>query len=1733
MGVSQRIRTELGINKTINVELEQDFNFIEILSLKIQQEDVYTKSCADYGVLVGRVTANNGFGVPNAKISIFIPIEDVDKSNPSITSIYPYTSPEDKNEDGYRYNLLPYEKSHTHHVPTGTFPSRYDALTNNTAIEIYDKYYKYTVKTNDSGDYMIMGAPLGTHIVFLDLDLSDIGEFSLTPQDLIRMGRATPSQVSGSQFRSSSDLNSLPQIVSLSKSVDISPLWGDATVCQIAITRTDFDLRDDVNIDIQPTSVFMGSIISSIDNKKLKNNCKPQTEMGNLCNLVAGPGQILCIRQTINNDSYGRPILEQYHFDGGDDVIESDGSWLLDLPMNLDYVVTNEFGEKVISNDPKIGIPTKAKYRFKVKWKQPDDLGQPVKRAYYLVPNIREYGWTSSMNDPKRLFGTLQYEQFVQSYAFSLDWNDYGDTGTTTGRKIIQSFIDCEDRFYPFEYNKVYTISNFIDLYHKGSNRGRYIGIKQITDSECDSTNYKFPTNDGSKNFDILFVLVNFIISIITYIFYPLIPVFHILALIFPIFKAIYVFVYVTIMYIIYALCRVVKLIRWRTKCTKPQSFKDVWNAIGANPFKKVKLPILTYPDCAMCECTTEDAESTENSPAYQQSQIASQNQSKSCIIDLQTGYSFDISSNDYCNLEPFLQGSSSDFCKYIHDDNYWIAGTTNAGAYQELLAGNGQDAYWKKTPGTVTGMRPEGDTATVSQDLTLAERLNLFNLKGKYFNYLPGSGPYGGWNQIKVKVRPDLPANNGKYHLDNVFMIIVDDSCSDLATTGNIVSFNGKDFSKDINIISGQTTYTTNAGDEIQTTSVTGLCKNLTQITVKYANPNNANSPAIPVNYVVDQSSGVTFSANNINYFEQKFATDIEYFQVITGMTMETFWSLNPSFSTGAYDDVNYGTLTNRPEYKSLRYRFTDNFNTMWMENFDNKCFSECGWYWSTSATYRPIYSMLDSKSFKIVFLTRGVDPHSVRQETEYDISKLFGKNFGNVIVKGEYKLNIPIQPGLKIPRHNEITNNELTSVGQPLFFESYFYQPTSSFSGYSTNLIANYSSLDATKINTFAVDGNSYSTLYSDRVSVDGDGALCAGGNNEFCNSDYEWFGVYSHFSNQTDRDYPVSMAPYSNSGDNGGADNGPSIPVNQYYLRNYGDGNRDRRHRSYYPGEYIEGGTYFYSYPVKLRYGGTDFEFWTWKEWGFVNYSPAYNTGTTTNFITGTQKIIMRSDRLPTSSIRTDTYGNNTFMAFQSTDFATYSYADNAELGFSYGNFSLGGDVNGDYTDDVTSPFEERVINTFTCNGLVPLGCYQNSGINFGVAPQGDSCYDKTHIYGGCYVFVDPPIFSIVRDWRQLPEWKSRFKVNLAACRGVFGHSFVNNWVNGTLFAFPFKNLRLFDSNNKPYNKYCEDVIMKHPTTNNFYYRSSPYSYNSSGGRFVGKNGPTNSKNDLQLLYPTTVMDLGPRDEFAYELNFSENYYGYNMNKMKTTTYQDISNLLNLFIISRQISSSFWQQFLSVSSASVNAFFSRDKSRFDGDYAQSISVNSEIAVDEFDFESYNYTYDNNLISQNSFFVGNKTMGVFYSSDTQTRDYITPRRIIRNDSSIPGVYDNLPIFSQEVPMYKWSIDTTTGYIFGGENNDWSTNSSGIQKKKYQSLDRLDINSGYFMGQSPIPKDFKGFIYNVDSNGGFQPLYGSGTLVNSQVVTVGSPFYFYFGLVRGNSSLDKFGKKYLGYENI
>ena len=86
-------------------------------------------------------------------------------------------------------------------------------------------------------------------------------------------------------------------------------------MCDVGITRVDFDLSDQ-GVEILPHSSFMGSIFSSNESDYITSNCRPKKDTGNLCDTVVAPGEILAIRQTIQEDENGDPVLEQYQIRG-------------------------------------------------------------------------------------------------------------------------------------------------------------------------------------------------------------------------------------------------------------------------------------------------------------------------------------------------------------------------------------------------------------------------------------------------------------------------------------------------------------------------------------------------------------------------------------------------------------------------------------------------------------------------------------------------------------------------------------------------------------------------------------------------------------------------------------------------------------------------------------------------------------------------------------------------------------------------------------------------------------------------------------------------------------------------------------------------------------------------------------------------------------------------------------------------------------------------------------------------------------------------------------------------------------------------------------------------------------------------------------------------------------------------------------------------------------------------
>jgi len=125
----------------LNIKIDHDFDFLEVLSMKISQEDAYRLYTSNYGVIVGRVLANDGFGIPNAKVSIFLPNNSTDTSLDS-SILYPYKTTSDKDNKGIRYNLLPSNKINACYQNVGSLPSKRDILDNKQKLDVFDSFYR-------------------------------------------------------------------------------------------------------------------------------------------------------------------------------------------------------------------------------------------------------------------------------------------------------------------------------------------------------------------------------------------------------------------------------------------------------------------------------------------------------------------------------------------------------------------------------------------------------------------------------------------------------------------------------------------------------------------------------------------------------------------------------------------------------------------------------------------------------------------------------------------------------------------------------------------------------------------------------------------------------------------------------------------------------------------------------------------------------------------------------------------------------------------------------------------------------------------------------------------------------------------------------------------------------------------------------------------------------------------------------------------------------------------------------------------------------------------------------------------------------------------------------------------------------------------------------------------------------------------------------------------------------
>lgn len=430
---SYRIRTTVGreADSFIDVHLDQDYDSLEILSLKISDKDVYKLHNSDYGVVVGRVLANGNFGVPNAKISVFI-AADEQNEDMKMWNLYPYTSTTTKNDKDIRYNLLPDESVKDCHKAVGTFPNKTYLLENDSLLEVFDKYYIYTTRTNAAGDYLICGVPTGMQTLHMDLDLSDCGILSQRPRDFVYKGYTIEQFENPNQFKKDENIDGLSQIFSQNQPVYVKPFWGNEdNGDEIGITRADIS----ISFKFEPTCVFMGSAISDNASNGVGKKCVPTNQMGAMDELTAGEGTIEMIRKTPAGN------VEEFAIKGNQ-VINGNGVWCYQIPMNLDYMMTDEYGNMVPTDDPEKGIPTRTRVRFRASLTDMENSSQSFYRAKYLIPNNPD----------------------IDSDKVDYDFGTYTD----------------EDSYRDLFWNGVYTVKSYIPRFQKSKRwrNERFSGIK-------------------------------------------------------------------------------------------------------------------------------------------------------------------------------------------------------------------------------------------------------------------------------------------------------------------------------------------------------------------------------------------------------------------------------------------------------------------------------------------------------------------------------------------------------------------------------------------------------------------------------------------------------------------------------------------------------------------------------------------------------------------------------------------------------------------------------------------------------------------------------------------------------------------------------------------------------------------------------------------------------------------------------------------------------------------------------------------------------------------------------------------------------------------------------------------------------------------------------------------------------------------------------------------------------
>lgn len=515
MNKSYRIKTEVGTNadKHIKLKLDQEIDTFEILSLSINQKDVYQNFNCDYGVLIGRVNANGAVGIPNAKISIFIPITDEDKENPKIKAVYPYETPKQKNVEGKRYNLLPrvsqlqVDGTVRPKQPFGTFPIKEEFVTNETLLEVYEKYYKYTTVTNQSGDYMIYGVPVGLQTVHMSVDVTDIGKFSMNPASMVtNLGySANLFSDNTSKIKPSSDLDDLVNIETQEISVEVIPFCGDSDTFDIGITRQDFRMRAEL---ISTFTLFGSAFTDAFRATWGQNDIESGDKLREMWRINNNANENVSISTKRN----GKIVLDVWYYpstvsdadidsgnvDTTNDIIQltpdeytsfiEDGEFVVIMNCNRKKIVTNEQGEEeVVPNNNANGVFTQ--FRGMVFCEYAPEL------------DVAEYGDIDGGKFNDHTYRGQRWRVKIPQSA-----ND-GESFNKENSGVKEEYNEeWRKQSYLFEGNKFYSVAKFHNLDSRNGNDDRHFNTLDIdpfwnTGIIITSSNGSFPDDNPTFEF--------------------------------------------------------------------------------------------------------------------------------------------------------------------------------------------------------------------------------------------------------------------------------------------------------------------------------------------------------------------------------------------------------------------------------------------------------------------------------------------------------------------------------------------------------------------------------------------------------------------------------------------------------------------------------------------------------------------------------------------------------------------------------------------------------------------------------------------------------------------------------------------------------------------------------------------------------------------------------------------------------------------------------------------------------------------------------------------------------------------------------------------------------------------------------------------------------------------------------------------------------------------------------